>query len=301
MKKYLAIVGAVAFALTSSALAHDGSPALNAVKFPDSHRPVIDGLIGDWDAVDRDVYGAGPEHNSPSNGIPQDRGTVGENNLPDPASLIITHKFGWNDTDNNIYYLTSVFDDIHVTAREEPGLFFFDDGPEFYLMFAHISGDDAGATAGVARVFAYKYAVPPLQGAFEFFRPVVNLPWMKNGSKWVEIGWSFEGEEFGESTYHYEIRIHPIDSMPISDDALESEVNIGDLEAGNTVHVGIFINEADNPADEPNARIGMWSLSPTDSTVQDLFLAPDDDSIVWGEPTAVEAASWGRIKGQFIQ
>ena len=299
MKKYLAIVSAIAFALTSSAVAHDGSPPLNAVKFPDTHRPVIDGQIGDWEAVDRDVYGAGADHNSPSNGIPQDRGTMGDNNLPDPASLIITHKFGWNDTANNIYYLTSVFDDVHVTAREQPGLFFFDDGPEFYLMFAHISSEDAGATEGVARGLRLQVRPPPLDGAFEFFRPVVNLPWMKNGSKWVQIGWSFEGEEFGESTYHYEIRLHPIDSMPINDDALESEVNIGDLAAGNTVHIGIFINEADNQADEPNARSECGRFLQQTLRSQDLFLAPDDDGIDWGAPTSVEAMSWGRIKAQF--
>ena len=92
--------------------------------------------------------------------------------------------------------------------------------------------------------------------------PILNLPWMTSGSQWIEIASTFEGEEFGESTYTYELRILPIERMPRSDEATEDQVEIHDLTEGGVIHVTATVNDVDGGAGDGDNRIGMWSTNP---------------------------------------
>ena len=124
---------------------------------------------------------------------------------------------------------------------------------------------------------------------------------MTSGSQWVEIAASFTGEEFGESTYTYELRILPIERMPRSDEATEDQVEIHDLTEGGVIHVTATVNDVDGGDGDGDNRIGMWSTNPISCchAAQDLLLTPMDPNIDWGAATSVEASSWGRIKSQF--
>ena len=51
----------------------------------------------------------------------------------DASSMQIRHIMGWNDATNNVYITSRVFDNIHITQRQDPGKFFWDDSVEYEL------------------------------------------------------------------------------------------------------------------------------------------------------------------------
>ena len=298
MKKFLTTALA-SLGLVVAAQAHEPPGGLLvAVNFPDANVPVIDGDAGEWAPVPLDQYGIFSET------LYSIHGFAGEN-VPqgglDASSMQIRHLVGWNDGTNNVYITSRVFDDIHITQRQDPGKFFWDDSVEYELNAAHQGRDDLNP-GDDATNFSYKFAFPVYQETFEWYRPIYNLPWLTSGSQWIEIASSHEGEEFGESTYTYELRILPIEKMPRSAEATEEQVEIHDLTEGGVIHITLTVNDVDGGAGDGDNRIGMWSTNPISCchAAQDLLLTPADPSIDWGAvDTAVESSSWGRIKSQF--
>ena len=302
MRKLFLVLG---IGIASIAQAHDPPDLLLlAVQFPDTNVPVIDGFDDDWSAIPVDQYGIFAETTYPvgastREGRALEFASQGE---IDPSDMNFRHLLGWSDSQNMFYVTTSVYDDLHVTNRQDPGRFYWDDSYEMGLNADHTNIDDQNS-GDVANGFYYKYALPPKDGAFEFFRPNVNLPWLVNGTRYVEIAWSFTGEEFGESTYIYEIRILPIAQMPLSDEATEDQVVVWDFEEGQIIHWGNMVTDVDVLTGDADHRHGQWSTSPGGTAgrpVSDVLLSPIDPGIEWPEPTtAVEAESWGRIKAQY--
>ena len=299
MKKFLTTALA-SLGLVVAAQAHEPpGELLVAVNFPDANVPVIDGNPGEWAPVPLEQYGIFSESLFSIHGFAGEG--VGRGEL-DASSLQVRHIIGWNDATNNIYFTTRVFDDRHVTQRQDPGKFFWDDSVEYEVNAQHQALDDHNP-GDDATNFSYKFAFPVFQETFEWYRPNRNLSWLTSGSQWVEIAHSFTGDEFGESTYDYEIRILPISRMPRSEEATEDQVEIHDLTEGEVIHVSTLVNEVDGGEGEGDNRIGQWSTQPIQccSALNDLLLAPAEPSIDWGtaEDTAVEDNSWGRIKAQF--
>ena len=282
--------------LVVAAQAHNGE-FLVAVNFPDGNVPVIDGNAGEWGPVPLDQYGIFSETLFSIHGF---AGENVEQGGLDASSMQIRHIVGWNDATNNVYITSRVFDDIHITQRQDPGKFFWDDSVEYELNASHQAREDQNP-GDDATGFSYKFAFPVYQETFEWYRPILNLPWMTSGSQWIEIASSHEGEEFGESTYTYELRILPISRMPRSDEATEDQVEIHDLTEGEVIHITLTVNDVDGGAGDGDNRIGMWSTNPERCchAAQDLLLTPADPNIDWGAATAVESSSWGRIKSQF--
>ena len=239
-----------------AAQAHDPPGGLLvAVNFPDANVPVIDGNADEWAPVPLDQYGIFSET------LYSIHGFAGENVEQgglDASSMQIRHIVGWNDATNNVYITSRVFDDIHITQRQDPGKFFWDDSVEYELNAAHQARDDLNP-GDDATSFSYKFAFPVYQETFEWYRPIVNLPWMTSGSQWVEIAHSFTGEEFGESTYDYELRILPIERMPRSDEATEDQVEIHALTEGGVIHITLTVNDVDGGEGDGDNRIGQWS------------------------------------------
>ena len=299
MKKFLTIACA-SLGLVVAAQAHEPPGGLLvAVNFPDANVPVIDGDPGEWGPVPLEEYGIFSESLFSIHGFAGenvDRGGL------DASSMQIRHIIGWNDATNNVYITSRVFDNLHITQRQDPGKFFWDDSVEYELNAAHQAREDLNP-GDDATSFSYKFAFPVYQETFEWYRPIVNLPWMTSGSQYIEIAHSFSGDEFGESTYDYELRILPIERMPRSDEATEDQVEIHDLTEGGVIHITLTVNDVDGGEGDGDNRIGMWSTNPISCchAGQDLLLTPADPNIDWGAgaTTSVEASSWGRIKSQF--
>lgn len=290
--------------LPFAAQAHDPPDViLNAAQFPDGNSPIMDGDPSDWAPIPDGYAVFGPQlypvGSSSGEGRHSEFFSQGD---IDASDMQIKFLAGWNESSNNFFWYSEVFDDIHITRRQDASKFFWDDSVEYQFNYNHEAAEDQNQGDMVTSV-DYNYAMPPVDGAWEFYRPLRNLPWLVSGSKWIEVGWGFDGEEFGTSTYYYEFKITPIASMPLSEDALESQVVEGDLEEGMIVHWGSMVNDVDETDGSYENRETQWSMAASGgnaSDVTDVLLAPMDPSIEWGEPsTSVEARSWGRIKSQF--
>jgi len=276
------IVLAAIFCLASAGFAHEpAGEEFLVYQFADGNTPTADGDDSDWDGVP-DSYTIGIyKLFDPSQYHEAGRGES------DVSDMNITHRVGWNETDNRLYVVTTVFDNIHDRTGE--GCFCTDDSYELEVNMDHSAHADENPEGFVNRI-AYKYAVPPVDGGYAFSRPVAAVAddWLFPGSEWLDFGWSFTGDEFGESTYTYEQSITPIESFAW--DGSEGSAEVWDLEEDDLFHLAIGVGDVDDPSD---AYHGFWSTSPTAWTT-DFVLDEMVDS-----PTAVENDTWARIKAQY--
>jgi hypothetical protein len=281
MRKLLALSAIVCFA--GASFAHEPADTEYLVyQFADGNTPDADGDLSDWDLVP-DSYTIGNDKIYGT--IDQGAGTgVG---LSDASDLNMTHRVGWNENANRLYFATTIFDNVHNTDRAG-GCFCVDDALEIEVNMDHSAHADENVD--VANRIAYKYAVPPVDGAYAFSRPIAGVTeWLYPGSEWLDFGWSFTGEEFGESTYYYEMSITPIESFPLDEATALEGVEVWDLEEGDLFHLALNVGDID----VEDTYHGFWSTSPTSWTT-DFVL----DELI-DTQTAVEAGSWARIKAQY--
>jgi len=189
-----------------------------AAQFPDSIVPTMDGDLSDWDIVPIDPYTILNDRlYSPVADIqPVGRGEI------DVSDINIRHLLGWNENYNKLYFMSEVYDNVHNADRENPSAFWQDDAWEVEVNVDHTPTEEHNMSGEPVNNFSYKWAVPPVEGSYQYYRPQASLTWLLDGTEWVDFGWDFTGEKFGESTYYYELAITPILSMP-NDDASEQE------------------------------------------------------------------------------
>ena len=294
MRKVVVLFSVMAFALglAGTGFAHLPEGEINfAVQFPDGATPTIDGDLADWDIVPANPYTLRNDKLFDSAQF-QD---VGRGEI-DATDMNITHRFGWNDTDNRIYFATVVFDNVHNTDRADPGRFFHDDAWEVEVNPDHTPREEHNQD--FANQFSYKFAVPPHQDTFMFLRPLRGVTWLVPGSEWLDFGWSFDGEEFGESTYFYEMSLVPFESMPLDEATALDGAEVFDLEEGEIIHLSINVGDVDAGDD----YFGFWGTSPAGCCQgeNDFVLTEIDQALLDNlSGTAVESDTWGRIKSRF--
>jgi len=312
MRKFALMLVVGILAVSSAVLAHDppGETTI-AVKFPAGLEPTIDGDCSDWGAVPGDQYWTfsdafyphGDRH--PSEGL--GRGDM------DASNFSVTARFGWSETANNLYYCDTVFDDKHVIDRPDSYDWYADDSQEYFLSVPHLSEDEVRASnsdENYAVYVGYNYAVP--KAASGDFWMVIGIC---IGCDWIlgdvpnplhHLSWSYDGAEYGESTYTYEHRMSPFvgRELGLGEDITFDDMDYTTLEDGQTVHFTRFLNDDD--ADREDGRGGSWATgSPggpggTWLGHLDHLLEPANPNINWPDaPTSVESASWGQIKAQY--
>ena len=264
-----------------------------AAQFPDNLVPTMDGNLADWDIVPIDPYTIRNDRlYSPVAEIqPVGRGEI------DASDMNIRHVFGWNDNLNKIYVMSEVFDNIHNNDRQDAARFNHDDAWELEVNADHTPTEEHNVTDEPANNFSYKWAVPPVEGQYQFYRPNASLSWLLDGSKWVDFGWGFSGDQFGESTYFYELAVTPIWGLP-RENATPENTEFMDLEENDVVHLSIAMGDLES-GDEYQ---GFWTLTAegSNTSVTDFIATPPDPAL--GEPTtAVEGTTWGAIKAGFIE
>jgi len=292
MRKF-SILAAVAMMVTATASwAHVGD-LLFAVQFPDANIPTVDGNLADWGVASIEPYEVGNDQYGDS----FLGSAVGEIDVSD---LSLRQTVGWNDNTNRLYLMAEVFDNVHNADREDPGQFWADDAWEIYIAPTHPEAENGGPYAagegGITKQ-SFNFALPPVGGNWGQNLP--DFEWRVdpyNDDTWA-IAWTFEGEEFGESTYFYEMWIQPLDFIP--DDGNREAVEETDLEEGQVIAMSWTFGDFDEPG---TTYQGFWSISPTGccQAANDMIMTELDESIDWGaQVSAVEANSWGRIKSQF--
>jgi hypothetical protein len=292
MRKVMTLAALAIMVSATASWAHFGD-ILFAVQFPDENIPTIDGNLSDWDVASIEPYEVGNDQMGDSF---IGRG-VGEIDVSD---LSLRQVVGWNDNTDQLYFAAEVFDNVHNADREDPGQFWADDAWEIYMSPSHPEADGGGpytpGEGGITRQ-SFNFALPPVGGNYGQFMP--DFEWRTdpfNNDVWG-VAWSFEGEEFGESTYFYELWVQPIDFIP--DDGDRDSVEETDLEEGLTIALSWTFGDFDEPGTQYQ---GFWSISPNGCcrADNDMIMAELDDSIDWGaQVTAVEDNTWGRIKSEF--
>ncbi len=271
---------------------------LFAVQFPDENLPNVDGDISEWSVIPQVPYEVGNDMYSDAV-YSKVRGEI------DVSDLSVRQIVGWNDNNDRLYLMAEVFDNVHNTDREDPAQFWTDDAWEIYIAPTHPEaeggGDYAPGSEGGIVKQSFNFGIPPIGGSWGQFLP--DFEWRTdpfNGDNWV-MEYSFEGEEFGESTYFYEMWIQPYDFIP--DDGNREGAELTDLSDGDVIAMSWTFGDFDEPG---TTYQGFWSTSPNGCcrADNDMVMTELDDSIDWGaapEPTSVESDTWGRIKAQFQQ
>jgi hypothetical protein len=299
MKKLtnLGLAAVLVMGLSSMAFGHAPPGELYfAVQFPDGLTPTMDGDLSDWDVVPIDPYTIRNDRlYSPVADIqPVGRGEI------DVSDINIRHLIGWNESANQLYFASEVFDNVHNADRENPSAFWQDDAWEVEVNPDHTPTEEHNLEGEPANNFSYKWAVPPVEGSYQYYRPVSALEWLVDGTEWVNFGWGFDGEQFGESTYYYELAITPITSLPNDASATADQAVVFDLEENEIIHASLVVGDFDEPCTECELTSyqGFWTMSPEMccTGTNDLVLAELEPSLEGAAPTAVEDVSWGQIK-----
>jgi hypothetical protein len=294
MRKYLILLPLLILCLATMAWGHyPPGEFLFAVQFPDENVPTVDGNIAEWSVIPQIPYEVGNDMYSDAV-YSKVRGEI------DVSDLSVRQIVGWNDNNNRLYIMAEVFDNVHNADREDPAQFWADDAWEIYINPTHDDGgDDQEGGLPYTIKQSFNFAMPPIGGNWG-----QNLPefeWRTdpfNNDTW-QIGFSFEGEEFGESTYFYELWIQPLDFIPEDGDRQAAEET--DLEEGQIIAMSWTFGDFDEPG---TTYQGFWSTSPNGCcrADNDMVMSEMDDSIDWGAaPSAVESNTWGRIKAQFSE
>lgn len=302
MKKLskLGLAAALITAMSSMAYGHAPPGELYfAVQFPDNLVPTMDGDLSDWDVVPIDPYTIRNDRlYSPVAEIqPVGRGEI------DVSDINIRHIMGWNENANKLYVMSEVFDNIHNADRENPSAFWQDDAWEVEVNPDHTPTEEHNLEGEPANNFSYKWAVPPVEGSYQYYRPVSALEWLVDGSEWVNFGWGFSGEQFGESTYRYELAITPITSLPNDASATPDQAVVFDLGENEIIHTSITVGDFDEACTECvlESYQGFWTMSPEMccTGTNDVVLAEMEPSLASAASTAVESVSWGQIKAAY--
>ena len=218
----------------------------------------------------------------------------------DVSDLSVRQIVGWNDNNDKLYFMAEVFDNVHNSDREDPAQFWADDAWEIYIAPTHPEEEGGGAYAagegGIVKQ-SFNFAMPPVGGNWGQNLP--DFEWRVdpfNDDTW-QIAFSFEGEEYGESTYFYELWVQPLDFIPDDGDRAAAEGT--DLSEGDIIAISWTFGDFDEPG---TTYQGFWSTSPNGCcrADNDMVMSEADDSIDWGAmPTATATDTWGRIKSRF--
>ncbi len=288
MKKLLLLPLAVAL-MAVSASAHSGGEFL-AIQFPDDGLPTIDGDISEWTALPDYFHiliedAAGNAYaDRPGGGI-------------DKADLDFGWYGGYNANSDQLYQAAWVFDQLHV--RDTPNnCTCFDDNIEFYT-----DGDHSGSDFDYGNGW-WNISVPPLEGADH--TPATGF---HQEPAHFEFATSFIGEEFGESTYYYEVRFTPWDDLQRDGDGNDTGSIQSTLDPGETIGWDMIVtdddahlSEAEQIADGTWANDGWWYLGAPcahGDRAADFELDTDITPAGGGTMTAVESNTWGRLKSRF--
>jgi hypothetical protein len=264
-----------------------------AAQFPDHYLPVIDGKHSEWDILP-DIYSIRNDKLfDPAQFQEAGRGEI------DISDANIRHRFGWNENSNKLYLASQIFDNIHNIDRAFGACHCHDDNWETEINPDHSPSEEQNLEGNPVNNISYKWVVPPLDGVYQSIEPIGDLAWLSDGTEFVMFGWSFDGEQFGESTYYYESAIIPIEALP-RENATPENTDIHDLEEEEIIHMSVTMGDID-VEQENHSYQGFWSLSPESCCkgVNDFVMAPMEDALRDLAETAVEETSWGQIKAGY--
>ena len=273
-----------------------------AWQWPDSALPVIDGNLDEW-AIVPQVYVLTPD----------DTHDALYSNPVDKADLDFRGYIAYNDASDKIIMASSVFDDEHERDNTDPGQCNCND--DNFEMW--IDGDHAGSpyvaeygTAEGASTEERQRATNSTLQWWSIAVPPVGDRDVQSGStgQWqddpphFDFAWSFTGEQFGESTYFYEMSFTVWDDLDYSspESSTASTLDEGEIIGINVIWSDYDGSLATTVNDDGSTGYDAYWITGGPCcdgiNASDFLLAPLDGSAF---PTAVATETWGRLKARF--
>ena len=286
MKKLFLLPLAVAL-VAIPASAHQGD--FLAVQWADNGLPTIDGVLDEWTAL--------PDY---FHVLIEDTQNAWDEE-PDKADLDFGFYGGYNANNDKLYAAAWAFDNIHV--RDDPDgtdCACNDDSFEF-----HIDADHSVDTGNDYGIGWWNITWPPVNGVSHagggggtFNREPEHFNY------WV----TFDGDEFGESTYYYEVEVTPWDVLSFDGDGNDTGSVQSDLVPGNIIHWSMIMTDDDaelshraEQYDNGRWKNDGWWVAGLPCAHSDRSPDWELDTDVFGGDTvtAVESDTWGRLKSRF--
>jgi hypothetical protein len=267
-----------------------------AFQWPDDHLPTIDGNLSEWDIVP-DAYKLTLDNLQ----------ELLYNRAADKSDFDLIRAYvGYNANTDLLYLASEVFDNLHQRTNTDPGQCnCLDDDIELWVDADH-GGDPFGGYLSAnptpeetkrgsnALIQWYAIAVPPVGGRVVHGG---NGDWMI-APPYMDIKWSFTGEENGESIYRVEVYLTPWDDL---DWHGPGSSIIHDLKEGEIIGLNTIWSDYDYETTETGGKkyraYRMTGAAGQGESASDYLLAPIEGDLF---PTAVEAQTWGRIKTRFV-
>lgn len=291
MKRFsvLALLGLV-FGLVGLSQAQLSEPQA-IFQFPDGLVPTIDGDLSDWDIVP-DAYWAKAEDMIVEEGT----GTF------DPSDLNFKVAWGWNDTENKLYFACWIYDDHYM------------DSGEYWSIYVDPANTDLGPDAiyvtspaedkerwFFARAQKY-YFLRPEKGSTMYSYNTTDPDWDCT-PPYGDHAFQFleGGMDGGPATLTAEMMITPWEDLnsAAGETAEESipKSKIVDLTEGNIVGIEFSKKDSD-PNEDAIYTAAFWKGYFADNAAMwgDWILAPIEPGLV-----AVESNTWGQIKATFVK
>jgi hypothetical protein len=222
-----------------------------AVQFPDANVPVVDGNLSDWSVVPDVPYLIGSD-------VMADPyyGNLIQGEI-DVSDMAIRSFWGWNESSNRLYAMAEVFDDRHVVDRAAPDEWWADDAWEIYIDVAHLDpASEQRWEDGTKQ--SWNLSVPIAADNLGQMLPSHAWRTDPDTSPYWGFGWSFTGEEFGESTYSYEIWMEPFDF--IAEDGDLDNSTLSTIEEDQLIHMSMAFDDDDDGGTE---RTNFWTTTDT--------------------------------------
>jgi hypothetical protein len=304
MKKVLVLLMSVLF-LASAAWGHVPEDRLFlAFQWPDNAVPTIDGNLDEWSIIP-EVYVLTLEDTHEA--------LYPEENNVNKADLDFRGYIAYNDASDKMIMASSVFDDEHERDNTDPGqCSCSDDNFEMWIDGDHAGdpyraeyGSAEGATdeevqrATNSTLQWWSIAVPPVGG-----RDVQsgNTGQWQDDPPYFDFAFSFTGEQFGESTYFYEMSFTVWDDLDHNgpDTSIPSTLDEGEIIGINVIWSDYDGSKATHVNEDGTTTYdGYWITGgPCCDGVNasDFLLAPLETDLF---ATAVETETWGRLKSRF--
>ena len=262
-----------------------GGVTYMSFQFPDHLLPILDGNLSDWDILPGGYVIMTEDMYEQLAGMGKDGSGV------DLVDLALRSACGWNDATNRLYFMAEVFDDIHNTDRTDPQCNWTDDCWEIMIdanhsggrhaWFGDLTNEEDKRLNGAAGT-QYILAEPPVGGVDITSQNAST--WTSEPGEWFDVGWNFTGDEFGESTYYYELFIYPFDDLNWEGPDVSRH---HDLAEGEILGIGWAFADFDALGDQYDA---YWTISGGNSTcgfseaLADMYLAPLEPGLPGVDP-----------------
>jgi len=270
----------------------------SAFQFPDDLVPVIDGRLDDWALLD-ESYAISTE---------SFRDLIGEEEAEsDLADFSVRLMVGWNKTENKLFIVAQVIDDVHQIDRPAGtavSQIFLDDDMEVFLdadhsggqyaFFKELSDEEQRRLNGVEANHFVIAGPPPDEDFLVNFSAAVwyALP----DGPYSAAAYGLDGASGGPAVVNYELMLVPFDRVNM-DAVFLSDEHL--LQENEIIGFNVEFNDFDTRSTLYDAR---WSLSGARNSpvfsehFTDLMLMPLEDIF---QRTGVESGTWGRIKASF--